>query len=308
MTAAEVKALVSRDLEEMVQANDERETEALRSYDKSHAGIFSQIFGGPSKDYARTFIDERIKYFLTAEELQAWQVPSLQSQQPNWINKPDGEAEKKIAEKNAQVVATNSGMALWLEAVIFGSNPMLNIPGRGVVPVDSARIGIVVIGPAYQPTRPFRFENEGVKIVVTSPEYRQRTLVHEARHSDCTGGLTRSDLETMRQIRSLKEFMERYPNPACGHIHSNCPDGHVLAGIPACDRHPWGAYSIDAIYTEGTLAAMSAGSRANDYIARVIGEMQVLDSWSRVLVKKEDLLSGRLGQPDMSSVDVQREQ
>jgi hypothetical protein len=292
----------------MDQAQNEREAEALRDYDQSHAGIFSQIFGGPSKAHARNFIDERIKYFLTAEELQAWQIPSMQSQPPNWMNEPDGETEKKLVEKNAQVVATNSGMALWLEAVILGSSPTLNIPGRGIVIVDSARVGIMVIGPGYQSTKLFEFKNEGVKVVATLPEYRQRTLVHEARHSDCTGGLKQSDLEEMRKVRNLKEFMERYPNPACGHIHVNCPEGHLLSGIPACDRHPWGAYSVDAIYAEGTLAAMSAGSRAGDHTARVIGEMQALDSWSRVLVKKENLLSGQLGQPDMSSIDVLREQ
>ncbi len=303
ITAADSKSLVHSDLNEMAQPGDEREAEALRAYDQSHGGIFSQIFGGPSKAHAKNFIDERIKYFLTPEELKAWQVPSLQKQPQNWITESDSETEKKMTEKNAQVIAVNSGMGLWLENVIFGFNHALEIPGRGLVPVESSRIGVMMIGPGYQPSRPFEFKNEGVKVVATQPDYRQRTLVHEARHSDCTGGLSEDDLTIVRKVRSLKEFMERYPNLACGHIHVNCPEGHPLAGIPACDRHPWGAYSVDAIYSEGTLAAMSAGNRAGDHTARVIAEMQVLDSWSRVLVKKEGLLSGRLGQPDMTHVD-----
>ena len=180
------------------------------------------------------------------------------------------------------VMATNLGVGLWFEQLASGSGPKGFLISDTRVPITSTRIGIVELGAGYSNSSVTQLQ-------------RMATLVHEARHSDCTGGLSAQDIERIRDQNLPAE--ERVPaNRSCGHLHVDCPQGHDLAGIPACDQHAWGAYSIEMVFAENVAYLCTNCTEEERQQAR----MTYFDSKLRVLVIK-DMLLGRYGIPDMSS-------
>jgi len=178
-----------------------------------------------------------------------------------------------------QVMATNIGMAAWLMHEAAGPNDGLyaRLDGEKQFATRS-RIGWIQLGEAYTDAR------------VNSID-RLETLVHEGRHSDCTGGLSQEDLLRVR-------FGETPANPSCGHLHAECPVGHDLAGLPACDEHPFGAYMIGAIFT-ATLNNQCINCTEEE---KKQAKISALDSLTRIdptLVERS--LNGDFGPPDLSS-------
>ncbi len=121
------------------------------------------------------------------------------------------------------------------------------------------------------------------------PVEQVRILIHEARHSDCTGGVLASDLERFENRQPMKRH-------ECGHSHALCPSG-PLEGEFACDEHPWGAYVVDAIYS-GAVSLTCTNCSETD---KTVAEAMSLDSISRLTYDFSDLMNGRFGAPDMSS-------
>lgn len=171
--------------------------------------------------------------------------------------------------------AYNVGTALWFVQMTDPSRRLLFRFGDEDLQIRSSRIGLVRLGKRFR----------GLPFVA-----RAASLVHEARHSDCTGGLLAEDLERLRQGEPREEV-------ACGHQHVVCPEGHPLAGTVACDRHPWGAFTLQAVFAR-TVSRGCAGCSERD---RQLALAVELERWTRVLFDKNELLAGRLGQPDMSS-------
>lgn len=92
--------------------------------------------------------------------------------------------------------------------------------------------------------------------VILAPQYhllgpmgRISTLVHEARHSDCTGGVKTSLVNSYIRANISGAQPNAPYTSACLHLHNACPAGHDLEGISACDTHLWGAYAIGAMFS-----------------------------------------------------------
>src|SRR5262249_4759019 len=139
--------------------------------------------------------------------------------------------------------------------------------GEEKVALNSSRVGIIQLGVGYTQKVGQGSEQRYARTEVE----RVSTLVHEARHSDCTGGLWKSDLERFR-----KGDMPTHRE--CGHLHINCPPDHALAGLPACDGAPWGAYAIGGLYSAGVFKTC----KNCDEKTKALAKADALDQLSRV--------------------------
>lgn len=232
--------------------------------DGSQIKKFPQVFGGTQSSNVKQFVDDRINYVLSVNT----DIESRIS-----VSGP-------LALFNAETVATNIGMALWYQAKVLEPADLGFEINNNLLPVDSGRIGIIQLGNVF----PRLSTIEQIS-----------TIVHEARHSDCTGGILRSDIERL----SDGEVPE---NKKCGHVHVICPPGHPLEGVYACDSHPWGAYAVGFLYA-GTVALACKNCSETE---RTVAEAVSIDSSTRLLYDVNDLLDGRLGEPDMSNSTVER--
>lgn len=178
-------------------------------------------------------------------------------------------------------VAYNIGLGIWITSA-------MNYPKGGVVsvrgvdfPITSSRLGVIQLGDAY-------FENEAYTQV--------STLAHEGRHSDCTGGVSAQEMKSIRN-GGWENF--KASRPECGHVHSNCPAGHDLAGEPACDAHQWGAYSVDVVFYK-TMKELCAENKACPEKVRQTVDIRLKDSMTR-LAQLSGFLAGKWGRPDMET-------
>jgi len=236
-----------------------------RKLDGRVDGYFEKVFKGRTGLDVVRYLDQRVNYLI-----------------PDSINLGD---RIRVMDAfgfgtDAVTMATNIGMAIWLASK--GENTRLGLRiGNLTVPVDSSRVGIIQLGAGYLARR--------VGSTVIDTMYRTGTLIHEGRHSDCTGGLKYSDYERMR----LGLMPEGH---ACGHLHKECPLDHDMAGLKACDGHAWGAYAIEGVYSSGMAKNCTSCSESEKQSALA----SATESFSRVLVL-DDMLAGKLGDPDMSS-------
>jgi hypothetical protein len=249
-------------------------------------GYYAKAFGGTTAQDALRFMGERINYMVPQQDdllkrlrLGPFPIPGAND------SSDDGSS---VNDPRAVVMALNIGTALWFVQLANKSPFTLNFKiGDTSVPLTSPRVGLVELGPGYTMTQ----TPGGTQITAV---IRSETLVHEARHSDCTGGLAQSDLDLINAGQMPQ-------NHECGHLHINCPEGHPLAGLPACDDLPWGAYTIGALYAK-ELALSCQNCTA---VERAQAVADAADSFSRVTVLA-DMLNGKYGDPDMSSSDQVR--
>jgi hypothetical protein len=196
--------------------------------------------------------------------------PALPDQ--GWLTEPTANpALLTGATAGPQTGALNISTLFWLEAAVANTQVKLTVNDQ-VIPITSTRTGVMVLGEGYKATTS---DTQGNSYPLP-PEYRQAILVHEGRHSDCTGGLPQRELEIMRAATSATDFHQQIPLPHCGHTHVICPSG-TYKGIPACDVERFGAYTVGAVY----LAAMLGGQ--TDEVALKILQTAVLDNESRFL-------------------------
>lgn len=222
---------------------------------------FTQIYGGPRSSNVVNYFEIRVNYFLSADT-------SLESRvviQPSAFN----------LFGLAETLASNPSSLLWYYSKISEPDDVKFEINNQLLDINSSRIGIMQVGAVFA-------RLDSIQQIVT--------LVHEARHSDCTGGARASDLER------FERGQEPLYKP-CGHAHVLCPEGHPLAGLYACDSHPWGAYIVDAIYS----VAVSETCTSCTETQKQIAESMALDALSRPLYDIEVLLDGGFGPPDMSS-------
>jgi hypothetical protein len=258
---------------------------ALENYhlNVTRGSYYDKAFSGTTGTEILQYMNDRVNYIVP-------QVDDLQSRlKLGWIQLPSGgdqgAPDPTNGDKRAVVMALNIGFALWMANEANPTPFDLHFEiGNTTVPLTSPRVGIVELGEGYTMDK-----TPGGTPITTI--VRTTTLVHEARHSDCTGGMEASDLDLIKEG-------EMPQNHECGHLHIDCPEGHPLAGLPACDDLAWGAYSIEAIY-----AAAVAKTCQNCALEEQEQGMEVaLDAISRVTVA-DDMLAGKLGDPDMSSTD-----
>lgn len=236
--------------------------------------VFAKAFGGVKTDNVVDYLDARINYILP---------------QKVKLNSRLGVAETVDADQPTDdkiyTVALNVGTVLWFEALAKLPQKIEFTIDGDKIPLESSRVGIIQLGEGYTLKKDDDY--------IFPQVIRVSTLVHEARHSDCTGGALASDL-----ARIIKG--ELPSSHACGHLHVRCPEGHAYEGSFACDAEAWGAYSIEAVYDLALMKTCKNCSTADKKMA----EIAAADSLSRVLIPLEDLYNGKAGAPDMSSSNL----
>jgi hypothetical protein len=175
--------------------------------------------------------------------------------------------------------------------------PVMHANGINI-PIDSTRAGLMFIGPGYTDQLKVKDKEGQIRVKPLSVLYRTAILVHEARHSDCTGGLTRADLAVLKQVFQGHRDMEDYNAIDCGHLHVICPRGHDYGGHPACDSKPWGAYAVGAVFAQGAAAAAASVKEQAEL------EADAVDSFSRLLIDLRAWKNGVYGLPDLSSTGL----
>lgn len=241
----------------------EQSTLALANYNINGSSVrqFSQIFGGNDSSAVVNFFENRVKYGL--------------SENTDLIARLVLEPGPAFTQTNLAIIANNPSSTLWFVSKLSEPDDLKIRINNQLLDINSSRIGVMRFGSNY-----------------TAIETIQQTivLVHEARHSDCTGGVLASDLE---RLRNQMDMVEK----TCGHAHVTCPSG-PYAGQTACDSHSWGAYAVSAIYSLALAETCGNCSETEKSIATVMH----FDSASRYLFfSYEDMLDGQLGPPDMSS-------
>ncbi|MEK7356175.1 MAG: hypothetical protein AAB250_06975 [Bdellovibrionota bacterium] len=284
------KALMKsdRDLLEM------EDSAGAAEFDRDNRNLFSKIFGGTSGRDVRGFLDERLKYFFTEEDLNAFQMDSPRFTYTNWkkTDQVDQDDSKKSSEKG-EVGASNVGAGLFAQGVVEGTPVAIKSATERIV-FDSPRVGMMLVGPGYKAS----VSAKGQQITLPAA-YRQAILVHEARHSDCSIRTTKEDFAVARTAISYRDFLAKFKNIECGHLHTLCPSGHDFAGIAACDRQPWGAYSIGAIF----VAARMRDAKSD--LDRRILEATASDAITRLLFDPKTMKEGQLGEPQMKQIEFE---
>jgi hypothetical protein len=233
---------------------------------------FDKTFAGVDADSVIRYLNTRVHYVIPASV-------ALESRLGFFH---DALAARRWATSSQiYTMAVNVGTALWYESLADGSGKLGFKIDENLVPLDSSRVGIIQLGQGYT------LKDKGH---YAFPQFaRISTLIHEARHSDCTGGITRGDIDLIRQ----GEFPE---HRECGHLHSRCPVGHNYEGAYACDQEAWGAYAVQGVFTASLVKNCANCSEAEQKVALAVFS----DAISRV-IPLDDMLAGKLGNPDMSS-------
>jgi hypothetical protein len=237
---------------------------------------FDKIFGGTDHESVLRYLGERVHYLLSRKTNLDSRVAPLAGA----VNPAPMAAKDKV-----YTIALNIGTALWLGSEGSPQPLGFNFDGQQI-PLDHSRVGIIQLGNGYSLTK-------GLLRKPWLPTIdRVSTIVHEARHSDCTGGISKADVANLSQ-GTLPE------DHSCGHMHVVCPAGHPLAGYMACDGQAWGAYAVQGVY-EVILSQDCTTCTEAEKQAALAGAS---DALSRVLVL-DDMVNGKLGDPDMSSSGV----
>jgi len=237
--------------------------------------LSGMTFQGESLDAVISFIDERVHYVLSST-----------SKVEDRLYK----ASLKSSSATAITGAMNVGTAYFFESLGLlqskGYFAVFRAFDGTMVPVLSSRVGIVQLGDLYR--------SEAFLASKELSLMRMSILVHEARHSDCTGGLTQSDLSQLAAGA-------RPESKSCGHSHVVCPAGHKLQGLYGCEIQPWGAYFTGAAFS-GALAETCEGCTESEKQIALIDHYESLSRIRPSTLKA--MTDGSLGVPDMSHREV----
>jgi len=240
---------------------------------------FTKLFGGNSMAVLK-YLNQRMHYFIyddgAAIKIQR-EVYTDQERDP----------------VSATMLALNLGTLYWIE-VLAGKGTSFSFDGTSV-PITSSRVGLIGFGDAHF--------NE-------APISRLSTLVHEARHSDCSGGLKTVVVTKIKAANLQADRVSAVAdaNPNCMYLHVRCPttwtlaDGtpHPLAGKIACDGNEYGPYFVEAAYT--SLIANGKCTNCSEE-EKQVAKISMMDSLSRV-IKIKDYYAGKWAAPDMTSSEI----
>lgn len=264
------RSLVAGDLERALQLRIEA----------PGGSYFDKAFSGTDQSDLIRYLRKRVRYVLSESTDVNARLSLDEGERVPFSRSAD---QSGSSYGQVYLVALNIGTALWFDSLTEGNSRVsLSVNGHGV-PIDSSRVGIIQLGNGYT------LQDERTGKYAFSPIVRISTFVHEARHSDCTGGVSPPDLSCIRN-GALPRNLE------CGHLHVTCPAGHPYAGITACDDSPWGAYSIQAVF-DATLEKYCANCSLTE---RLEARAVALDAIERVLIA-QPMLDGQYGDPDMRS-------
>ncbi len=276
--------LAQSDIDAFAQMN----SAGARSFDQKTNGLFTKIFGSTEGPEVRKFFEERIRHVID-EDTPVYVSPKRFAQE-SWTKDPS--SEEIMKEKQVKITASNLSMPLWLQSQ-FAETPITVQFNSVTLPMTTSRNGIMIVGEGYQASETYQGETIDLPI-----SYRQGVLLHESRHSDCTGGLTPNSIRIARSSTSYRSFTQDFDRKSCGHHHTYCPPGHRLADLPACDDHAWGAYAIEAVF----LQAMSL--ELADETEKHILLISAYDNVSRLKLSYSAMVQRAYGEPDMSSTNA----
>ncbi len=260
----------------------ELQASELETYDREHFHRFAQVFGGYQTADLSQFLAARIKHPIHPSQVLDYEPPEIGAIISSSTELPGGKG---------KILANNLGTALWLSAESFQVPIWLSYLFQGEVirvKCDSSRVGLIIL--------PTDYGRDGRKA-----EERLLTLIHEGPHSDCPQGWSN---QQARRYASAMRSGGNSPGElgaimgTCGYPHALCPeDGPVpdLAGIPACDRLPWGSYAIEALFAD-RLAATSPSAEQS-----AIYEAAFYECKSRILLDYNALQAGAYGSPNLQA-------
>jgi len=216
------------------------------------------VFGGAQGFHLGEFLDKRIDYLISPVRGKAADAVEFKT---------------GAGKTTGQIVAHNLGTALWISGMKQGVQSLIVEIDDRAVPITGPEVGIVRLGQAFFGMRGHWL----AQVPETHRIQRLGTLMHEARHSDCS-------------VRPAGAVI-----PAtCGYSHSVCPKGHYLAGIPACDVVPWGPYFVQGVFGATVSLACSNCSKHERRLAKAIS----LDALSRMDIGLlNGMLQGKHGLP-----------
>jgi hypothetical protein len=274
-------------------------TRDLKSGDPEHQKEFAALFGGNDGQAVIQYLSKRLHGFIPNEsdsEMMNRCTFGGELKYMSFLSDPsEGEKMKKAG---GEVGAANLGSAFYYISAV-NEVPVSCKVGDSLIPIRSTRAGLMVFGPGYK-------EKETVlwpfKVKIPAP-YRQSILVHEARHSDCPGGLPRSGIEVARHSLDLSEFDRKFENRQCGHLHKLCPDWHPFAGLAACDDVAYGSYYFGGVFAESVSDVSKLHPDPDGGLIEEWSLMKTIavDAFGRLTYSRDDLQSGKLGELDLSS-------
>ncbi len=246
---------------------DFRYAQSLK-FKTEETGYFAKAFKSGSGNGLLQYLDDRIGHIIGPDAT----VDSRFSYTGN-----TGSDNNK-----AVTIATNIGTAVWLETIAQRRSISFFTNNSSLV-VNDPRIGIIKLGKAYTV-----FDEASGRPLNTVA--RTSILVHEARHSDCTGGLADRDFLNLASGQ-LPE------NRSCGHLHTICATGDY-EGLPACDGKLWGAYALGWLFANELVENCENCTEAMRQTAMAVA----MDSLARIPPElAKAMRSGTLPPPDMSS-------
>jgi hypothetical protein len=255
---------------EAAQVNGAMEYLSTRSVQGENVRWFREIFGGVDTAALRGFLELRLHYVLSGNT----EIESRVRINAEPVVFQPRESSLLSQEDDSGRGATNLA-SLWFLKKAVEPEKLQFVINDELIPVESTRIGIIQLGPAF---------------LRAPPPIQVGVLLHEGRHSDCTQGIWRSDiLRTQQGVDPV--------GVSCGHLHVLCPTGHEYEGLFACDEEAWGAYSVNFIYW----AAVARTCKDCPEEERVLTEAAALDAATRILIDVTAMVRGDFGAPDMSS-------
>jgi hypothetical protein len=245
----------------------------LKNLDAEYGNV-SDVFGDSSRGGLLSYLNQRMKVVVGSNA--------------EGFTRQESIANISEKRRNAFMTAQNFGTLMWYTRML--SNQRVYVQGQSsVFEVKSMRDGIVMLLDGYLTTAKPEGSPDFVRI--SSPG----TLIHEARHSDCSVAMTRGDFD---RIRATKNQDLTAGNLKCGHLHVNCPVGHKLQGLAACDSEYWGAYTMSALFS---LFVEKACTNCSE-IEKSLAKGARLDSFSRVVPFTENP-EATLPNPDLSHLE-----
>lgn len=241
-----------------------------------------KIFGGGTGADVFKYLNERVNYFVP------WTVDIGNRVWGGVYSPPPAEVKDSEGNIVAALGAYNIGTDLFFVNMrdYYDFVTYFMFHGTRRLDLTHMRIGLVEIGPRYfSRLNP----NNKKERIPTSRIERMAFLIHEARHSDCTGGLNDADFDRVRARRPIE-------NKLCGYEHVKCPPGHKYAGVVACEDLKWGSYAVEAMF----LTAVVSGCQ-NCTTEEMTEAQQLLEDRKARVLNWDRLMTGELGAPDMGS-------
>jgi hypothetical protein len=207
---------------------------------------FLRFFGSNSLESVYGFLKERVHHL--------------------GVMRPDLE----ISAKFGHVYAANTGSALWqLKEINYVD--AIRLGGNRVDLIDSPRYGLIELSPSTLVEAKEAQEGDADRFLHLA------VFVHEARHSDCSGGVDRSLMSDRKALP-----------PSCTYVHVVCKNSsEAEKGVLACDRQFWGAYSAEYVVLDAIADSCIDCNKPTRWLLKYYA----IESASRINLLPETLLA-----------------